>query len=51
MALRISWSSRSGLRLTESARQGRLSEWISTPIGRSKNGRKRRTRKGVSFRL
>lgn len=51
MGLRITWSSRGGLRLAESARQGRLSEWISIPIGRSRNGRKRRTRKGISFRL
>jgi hypothetical protein len=49
MPLRISWNSRSGPRLTESKRIGRLRLWESIPLtGKNK---RRRTRKGASFRL
>jgi hypothetical protein len=51
MALRISWSNRGGLRLTERKRIGRLSVGESIPLTKSKNGRKRRTRRWISFRL
>lgn len=52
MALRISWSSRGGLRVTERARIGRLTVGESIPIGRrGKNGRRRKTRRWISFRL
>lgn len=52
MGLGISWTKRGGFRLNISARQGRLREWESIPIGgKTKNGRKRRTRRGISFRL
>jgi hypothetical protein len=51
MALRLSWSSRGGVRLTESKRIGRLRLWESIPLTRGKNGRKRRVNKGASFRL
>jgi hypothetical protein len=51
MALRISWSSRGGARLSESVKIGRLRIGESIPIGKSKNGRKRRTRRWISFRL
>lgn len=53
MGLRLTWSSRSGWRLTESVRLGkRLRLFESIPLGRSsRNGRKRRIRKGASFRL
>lgn len=51
MSLRISWSNRGGLRLTESKRVGRATGWLSIPLGGTKNGRKRRVRKGVSFRI
>lgn len=50
MAPRISWSSRGGLRLTESKRIGRLSVGESIPIGRSR-GRRRKPRRWISFRL
>jgi hypothetical protein len=51
MALRLTWSSRSGLRLTETVRVGkRLRLWESIPLTRGKN-RRRRTRKGASYRL
>ena len=51
MALRVTWSSRSGLRLTESVRVGkRLRLWESIPLTRGKT-RRRRTRKGASYRL
>ena len=49
MALRLSWTSRGGLRLTESKRIGRLRLWESLPLT-GKNKRKR-VRKGASFRL
>lgn len=52
MGLRISWSNRGGLRLTESKRVGRATGWLSIPLGgKTKTGRKRRVRKGVSFRF
>lgn len=54
MALRITWTRRSGLRLTESVRVGkRLRLWESIPLTgrRGRNGRKRRARSGASFRL
>jgi hypothetical protein len=51
MALRLSWSSRGGVRLTESKRFGRLRLWESIPITRGKNGRRRKASKGASFRL
>lgn len=50
MSLRISWSSRGGLRLTERVRVGRLSVGESIPLTR-KNGRRRKPRKWISFRL
>lgn len=50
MGLRISWSSRGGLRVTERVRVGRLSAGESIPIGRNK-GRRRKTRRWISFRL
>lgn len=50
MALRINWSSRGGLRLSDSVKVGRLRVGESVPIGRNK-GRRRKTRKWISFRL
>lgn len=50
MALRINWSSRGGLRLSESARIGRLRVGESIPLTR-KNGRRRKPRRWISFRL
>jgi hypothetical protein len=51
MGIRLSWSDRGGLRLNLSKREGRAREWISIPLTRTKTGRKRRVRKGASFRL
>lgn len=53
MALRITWTRRGALRLTESVRVGkRLRLWESIPLTRrGRNGRKRRARSGASFRL
>lgn len=52
MPLRITWSSRGGLRLAGSKRIGRLSLWESVPLNPLRAGRRRRrTRKGASFRL
>lgn len=49
--MRLTWSSRGGFRLTGTARVGRLRLWQSIPLTRSKSGRKRRARRGASFRL
>lgn len=51
MALRLTWSTRGGWRLSESKRVGRLRLWESIPLGRSKTRRLRRVRRGASYRL
>lgn len=51
MALRLSWSSRGGVRLSESAKIGRLRVGESIPIGKTKSGRRRKPRRWISFRL
>lgn len=52
MALRISWSSRGGFRLSDSIKIGRVRMGESIPLGRKgKNGRRRKTRRWISFRL
>lgn len=50
MGLRIGWSSRGGWRVTESAKIGRLSVGESIPLSR-RNGRRRKPRRWISFRL
>lgn len=51
MGLRLTWSSRGGLRLSESARIGRLRVGESIPLARGRKGRRRRKRSWISFRL
>lgn len=51
MGIRISWSDRGGWRLNLTKREGRAREWVSIPLTKTRTGRKRRVRKGVSFRL
>jgi hypothetical protein len=51
MALRISWSSRGGLRLSDSVKVGRFRVGESVPLTKGKNGRRRKARKWISFRL
>lgn len=53
MALRLTWTSRGGLRLTETARTGqRARAWISVPLTpKTRTGRRRRVSRGVSIRL
>jgi hypothetical protein len=51
MGMRLTWTSRSGLRLGWSTRAGRVRLWESVPLTRSRTGRRRRVRKGVSVRL
>ena len=50
MAPRISWSSRGGVRLSDSFKIGRLRVGESVPIGKGKNGRRRKSRRWISFR-
>jgi hypothetical protein len=51
MGMRISWSSRGGVRLSDSIKVGRLRVGESIPLGKTKSGRRRKTRRWVSFRL
>lgn len=51
MGLRFTWSSRGGARVSESVKIGPVRIGQSVPIGRKGNGRKRRTRRWISFRF
>ena len=51
MGLRIGWSSRGGLRLSGSAKLGRLGVGESVPLTKGRDGRKRKVRKWASFRF
>lgn len=48
----LNWRSGRGLDLDITERAGRFRAWKAIPItGRTRNGRRRKTRNGASFRL
>jgi hypothetical protein len=51
MGLRLKWSNTGGPRVTDSIRIGPFRIWASKPLAKTKNGRKRKARWGVSTRL
>jgi hypothetical protein len=51
VAVRLNWSNRGGVRVSDSVKIGRLRVGESIPLSKSKNGRRRKPRRWISFRL
>lgn len=51
MAPRLNWSNTGGTRATDSIRIGPFRFWVSKPLTKTRTGRRRKTRWGVSIRL